>query len=71
MCMKAITLVLDSVAGPNVVDLLCVAEPWRSSMKPVRSPWLIEASAGAPMALGEISLYIHIGEFLTRVTFWS
>ena len=67
--MRAITPVLDSGAGPNLIHLRCVAEPWRSSIKPVRSPPLIDASNRAMRALGEITLFVRIGEFLARVPF--
>ena len=41
--MVAITPLLDSGAGPNLIHLRCVAKSWRPSINPVRSPALIDA----------------------------
>lgn len=67
--MRAITPVLDSGAGPNIVPLQYVAEQWRSPIMPVWILPLIDASNSAMKSLGEISLYICIGEFLAPVQF--
>ena len=42
--MRAITPVLDSGAGPNLIHLRCAAEPWRAAIKSARSLLLIDAS---------------------------
>ena len=67
--MRVITPVLDSGAGPNLIHLRCVADAWRSSIKSVRSPPLIDASNRSMKALGEIYLTVRIGEFTARVPF--
>ena len=67
--MRAITPVLDSEEGPNLIRLRCVADSWRPSIKSVRSPPLIDASNRSMRALGEIPLYVRIGEFTARVPF--
>ena len=67
--MVAITPVLDSGAGPNVIQLRCVAESWRPSIQPDRSAALIGASNRAMKALGEIPLFVRIGAFVARVPF--
>ena len=67
--MIAITPVLHSGAGPNLIHLRCVAESWRPSIKPVRSPALIDASNHAMKALREIPLLVRIGAFMARVPF--
>ena len=67
--MVAITPVLDSGAGPNLMHLRWVAESWRPSMKLVRTPALIDASNRAMKEFGEISLLVRIGEFMARIPF--
>ena len=67
--MRAITPVLDSGAGPNLIHLRCVAEPWRAAIQSARSPPLIDASNRSMKALGELKLYVRIGEFVVRVPF--
>ena len=67
--MRVITPVLDSGAGPNLIHLRCVAEPWRAAIKSVRSPPLIDASNRSMKALGELKLHVRIGEFYARVPF--
>ena len=67
--MRAITLVLESGSGPNLVYLRCVAVPLRSAIKPGRSPLLIDTSNGVMRALGELAPYIRIGELGACVPF--
>ena len=67
--MRAITPVLDSGAGPNLIHLGCVAEPWRAAIKSTRSLPLIDASNRSMKALGELKLHARIGEFCARVPF--
>ena len=67
--MIAITPVLDSGAGPNLIYLRFVADSWRPSEKAVGIPALIDASNRAMKALGEISLFVRIGDFIARVPF--
>ena len=68
--MRAITPVLDSGAGPNLIHLSCVAELWRAAIKSARSPPLIDASNRSMNALGEVNLHVRIGEFYARVPFF-
>ena len=67
--MVAITPVLDSGAGPNLIHLRCVAESWRPSIKPARSPALIDSSNRAIKVLGEMPLFVRIGAFVGRIPF--
>ena len=67
--MRAMTPVLDSGAGPNLIHLRCVAEPWRAVIKSGRRPPLIDASNRSMKALGELRLCVRMGEFSTRVPF--
>ena len=67
--MRAITLVLDSGAGPNLIHLRCVAEPWRAAIKSARSPSLIHASIYSMKTLGELKLHVRNCEFCARVPF--
>ena len=67
--MRVITPVLNSGAGPNLIHLLCVVEPWRAVIKSARSPPLIDASNRSIMAIGEVKLHVWIGEFCARVPF--
>ena len=67
--MCVITAVLDSGAGPNLIHLRCVAEPWCAAIKSARSPPLIDASNRSMKALGELKLHVRIGELCARVPF--
>ena len=67
--MRAITQVLDSGAGPNLIHLRCVAEPWRAAIKSARSSPPIDASNRSMKALGELKLHVRLGEFCARVPF--
>ena len=67
--MRVITPVLGSGAGPNLIHLRCVAEPWRAAIKSTRSPPLIDASNRLMKAIGELKLHVRIGEFCARVPF--
>ena len=64
--MRAITPVLDSGAGPNLIHLRCVAEPWRDAIKSARSLQLIDAPNGSMKALGKLKLHVRIGQFCAR-----
>ena len=68
--MRAITSVLDSGAGPNLIHFRCVAEPWRTAIKSARSPPLIDSSNRSMKALCEFKLPVRIGEFCARVPFF-
>ena len=65
--MRTITPVLDCGAGPNLIHLRSVAEPWRPATKPVRSPPLINTSNRSVKALGELTLYVRIGELVASL----
>ena len=67
--MRAFTPVQDSGAGPNHINLRCVGAPWRSAIRPVRRPTLVDASNWSMRALGEITLYVRTGEFSTKANF--
>ena len=67
--MRVITPVLDSGAGPNLIHLRSVAEPWRAAIKSVRSPPFIDASNRSMKAIGELKLHVQIGAFCARVPF--
>ena len=67
--MRVITPVQDSGAGPNLIHLRCVAEPWLAAIKSARSLPLIDASNRSMKALGELKLHAQIGEFCARVPF--
>ena len=67
--MRVITRVLDSGAGPNLIHLRCMAEPWRVAIKSARSPPLMDASNRSMKAPGELKLHVRIGEFCARVPF--
>ena len=67
--MHTITPVLDSGAGPNLIHLRCVAEPWCSAIKSARCPPLMDVSNRSMNSLGELTLYVWIGEFVARIPF--
>ena len=67
--MRAITPVLDSGHGPNLIHLRCVTEPWRAAIKSAGSSPLIDASSRSVKALGELELHVRIGSFCARVPF--
>ena len=68
--MRAITPVLDSGAGPNLIHLRCVAEPWCAAIKSERSPPVIHASNRWMKALGELKLHVRFGDVSARVPFF-
>ena len=67
--MRALSPVLDSGAAPNLIHIRCVAEPWRAAIRPVKSAPLVDASNRAMSALGQLTLYVRIGDFTARVQF--
>ena len=67
--MRALSPVLDSGAAPNLIHIRCVAEPWRAAIRPIKSAPLVDASNRAMNALGQLTLYVRIGDFTARVQF--
>lgn len=65
--MHAITPVLDSETGSNLIHLQCVSEPWGSVIISTQISLLIDPLNRTMNALDRVALLFCSGEFIARV----
>ena len=61
--------VLDTGAGPNLIHAKVLPANWKHYLKPLSGPPLIAANRHRLNAIGEIPLYLRLGEFRAKVHF--
>lgn len=63
------TTVLDTGAGPNIINMSVLPAAWKSAIRPVAAPHLLDASNKPLRCLGTLGFHVRIGEFRTGIRF--
>ena len=61
--------VLDTGAGPNIINARCIPRQWHQYIRSVKTPRLVSASKTAMPVLGVIELMVRIGSLHVRIQF--
>ena len=64
-----VTSVLDTGAGPNLINKDFLPTQWHSNIRPMKDPGLVGATKQAVVMQGVILLHVCLGELRVRVWF--
>lgn len=67
--MHPLTFVLDTGAGPNLMEMTSLCPTWQKDIEPSPVPQLHAASGQPLVILGVLALFVRIGDLRFKVTF--